>query len=81
MSYNNKVDDTVPLVEKGEQTFKLEDRGTFATFQMYHLIIVVEPLVIAAALSSKYTSEYGGVGKQEMFVYSEMSVPDLSNTG
>jgi hypothetical protein len=63
------VDNTVPLVEEGEQRFKLDDRDTVATVQVNHLIIVAPP--------SKYTSEYGGIGKQEMSVYSEMSVPDL----
>jgi hypothetical protein len=75
------VDDTVPLVKEREQRFKLEDRDTVATVQMYHLIIVVEPLIVAAGLPSKYTSEYGGISKQEVFVYSKMSVPDLSNMG
>jgi hypothetical protein len=71
----NEVDDTVPLVEEGEQRFKLEDRDIVQMNDTGRLIFVL------IGLSSKYTSEFGGVGKQEMFVYSEMSVPDLSNAG
>lgn len=36
-------------------------------------------MIVVFGLPSKYTSEYGGVGKQEMSVYFEMGIPDLSN--
>ena len=62
--------DTVPLVEEGEQRFKLEDRDIVQMNNMMNVVF---------GLPSKYTSEYGGVGKQEMSVYFEMGILDLSN--
>lgn len=39
-----------------------------------HSIVAI---VAAAGLPSEYTSEYGGVIKQEVLVYSEVSILDL----
>jgi hypothetical protein len=36
--------------------------------------------VAATGLSSEYISEHGGVSKQEVLVYSELSILDLPNT-
>ena len=77
MISRNEVNGTVPLVEEGEQRFELEDRDIV---QMNDTDTGM-PIFILIGLLSEYTSEFGGVGKQEMFVYSEMSVPDLSNAG
>lgn len=64
--------DAVPLVEEGEQRFKLEDRDIV---QMNNMMIVV------FGLPSKYTSEYGGVGKQEMSVYLKWVFPTFQTDG
>ena len=34
--------------------------------------------VVAAGLSSEYISKHGGISKQEVLVYSELSILDLS---
>jgi hypothetical protein len=48
---------------------------------MNYTIFIREPFMVATApgMQSKYTSEHGGLSKQEVLVHSETSVLDLSN--
>ncbi len=74
------MDVTVPLVEKVEKRFEFEDSDTVQMdYRTIFVVVFIVGGVAASGLPSEYTSKHGGVSKQEVLVYSEMSVLDLSN--